>query len=344
MNENQDVSFNLSGGLSDSLKHFNIDGTEATHVDVWVEALEDKSIWLGFLRNTEKFKFNLKGPDEALAPDGKLSTGCDRLFSLEAQGVIKLGEDSIFCLDSDDSFIKSFIPSYTSKKISRNHVYTTNIYAVENAFLHQDHIDPCLLANIYKGSLDAEVMPSEFILCISEIIYEAYIALNYIEGIGRSREFAVSRKIVHNSLDKLAAASLVNHKECSTFKNFENEISAISENSRKAIDAIGREGFETFKQALNNNGISESNIYLFVRGHTLFDTITKLYDNVSRKHKDLEIERLKSTYTDSSEKVAHVEKIWMSFPLLLKTKFTMSKVEVPYLKRSLDRLSTDYSL
>ncbi|KJZ41764.1 hypothetical protein [Pseudomonas fluorescens] len=343
MNDAQDVSFDLSGGVGHSLKYFNIDGTEAVHVDVWVEALADKMVWQDFLRNTQDFKFNLRGPDEVTAADGKRSTGCDRLFALENQGVIKVGKDCIFCLDSDDSFIKSFVPGYTSKKLPRDHVYVTNIYAVDNAFLYLEHVDLSLRGNICQGDHNVKVMPSQFILDVSSIIYEAYVALNYIEGLGRAREFSVKRKIVHESLDKLVSIAFDDYKNCSVFKDFESEISSIFVTANSAIDAIGREGFESYKQTLANIGITETNVYLFVRGHNIFDVVAALFDNVSDEYKQLEIDRLESAYADSSDQVAHVEYIWQKFSVFVKTKFMMGRVSVPYLQQTLDRLSADYS-
>ncbi|PCM47867.1 hypothetical protein CP335_20455 [Pseudomonas fluorescens] len=344
MNDAQDVSFDLSGGVGHSLKYFNIDGTEAVHVDVWVEALADKMVWQDFLRNTQDFKFNLKGPDEVKAKDGKRSTGCDRLFALEKQGVITVGQDCIFCLDSDDSFIKSFVPGYTSKKFPRDHVYVTNIYAVDNAFLHLEHVDLSLRGNICQGDHNIKVMPSQFICDISNIIYEAYVALNYIEGLGRAREFSIRRKNVHEALDKLVGIAFDNYSKCSVFKDFEREVSAILVTANSAINAIGREGFDNYKKDLADNGITAANIYLFVRGHNIFDVVAALFDNVSDAYKELEIERLKSSYADSVDQVRHVEEIWLKFSVFVRTKFTMGRVPVPYLQQTLDRLSADYSI
>ncbi|MFK4232816.1 hypothetical protein [Pseudomonas guariconensis] len=344
MNDTQDVSFGLSGGLGDSLKYFNIDGTEAVHVDVWVEALEDKIVWQDFLRNTPDFKFNLRGPDEAVSEDGKVSTGCDRLFALEKQGVITLGKDSIFCLDSDDSFIKSFVPGYQSKKLPRDHVYVTSIYAIDNAFLYLDHVDSSLTGNVCQGEHNIKVMPSKLILDISRVVYEAYVALSYIEAMGRSREFSLARKAVHESLSRLSSMSFDNYDKCEVFKAFAAELSGISQAASAAVEKIGSEGFSAFQQELTRAGVSEKNIYLFVRGHNIFDVVTELFDAVSLHYKSLEINRLKGLYPNSTDKVAHVEELWQRFSVFLKTKFTMGRVPVPFLQQSLQRLSGDYSI
>ncbi|UVL17673.1 hypothetical protein LOY44_16870 [Pseudomonas sp. B21-044] len=343
MNDAQDVSFDVSGGLGDSLKYFNIDGTEAIHVDVWVEALEDKFVWRDVLHNTDSYKFILKGPDEAIAEDGKVATGCGRLFSLEKQGVIKLGKDCIFCIDSDDSFIKSFVPGFESVKQSRDHVYATNIYAIDNAFLYHVHIDESFEVSSCQGRHDVAVMPSRFIQDVTKPLFEPYISLCYLEAVGRAEEFSLSRKLLHKAVEKLCDVDLKNYGECSVFKSYGQEVAGISSASLAAINAVGVEGYNAYKDKLSNCGISEANIYLFVRGHSIFDAVSIVYDAVSYECKQNEISRV-SAQANTENRIKNVERIWQKFSVYLKNKFHMGRVPVPFLQHSLVRLKQDYSL
>ena len=345
MNGDKDISFRVSGkGVGDKRKYFNIDGSEATRVDVWVEALADKWFWLEYFQDNSDYKFNFRGPDEIDAKDKKRSTGCDRLFTLEKQKEIILGNDCILCLDSDDSYIKSFIPGFTSKKSQRPHVYTTKIYAIDNAFLLDKHVDHVFNIITTKGGAGASWPPSELISNIAKTTWSAYTGIYYLEAVGRNREFKVSQKLAYKLISKLWKADASNIQNCSTYKKFQAEYSKLESTVNAAIKAVDQQGYDKFITALENSGINQTTFYLFIRGHSLFDSTTSCYEVINETHKTNEINRVKKEYPDHTGIVLSIQRTWKTFPEILTAKFSARKTPVPFFCDTLKTLSDHYNL
>lgn len=344
MNEDKDVSFRVSGGVGERRKKFNIDGSEAMHVDVWVEALADKWFWLEYLRDNSDFKFRVKGPDEKTAKDNKKSTGCDRLFALEKQAEIVLGTDCIFCLDSDDSFIKSLIDGYESLKKPRKHVYVTNIYAIDNAYLIFNHVDHSFGQVTTKGSQASTHPPSTFINGIATTLWNAYTGIYYLEGTARAKQFNLSLKQANNLIEKLSKANIDNYPNCSTYKKFTENAAKLEKLVFTALNSIGIDNYNKFLQKLSDTGINANNFYLFIRGHNLFDATTSVYEKVNDRFKMAEIARVMTDYKDFEHKVTCIKSSWPTFPDFLIKKFSAHQTSVPFLERTLAQISNDYNL
>lgn len=344
MNEDKDVSFPVSGGLGKALMLFNIDGSEALHVDVWVEALADKWFWQDFLKANDKFKFNVRGPDEADSKDGKRSTGCDRLFALEKQKVLNLGKDCIFCIDSDDSFVKGMIPGYTSKKATRPHVYVTNIYAIDNAFLSGEYVDHAFTTLTTVGPHLHNLLPSKFIKMIAMEVWDTYTGIYYLEGIKKARGFGLSHRHVYDEVEKLRQANVINLNSCAAYKDFVSSLSVLKVKVKSAVASVGVAGYEKFIEGLAGVGVTADTFFLFMRGHNLFDAVTDAFEKVNKGFKDAEIARVRAAFKKCEDRVAHIEGSWLEFPCYLKAKFSPDRVEVPFLKSTLDVLKVDYSL
>jgi hypothetical protein len=344
MNADKDVSFKVSGGTGKRRGKFNIDGSEAMHVDVWVEALADKWFWLEYLRDNSDFKFSVKGPDEKDAKDDKKSTGCDRLFALEKQKEIVLGVDCIFCLDSDDSFIKSLIEGYKSLKKPRKHVYVTNIYAIDNAYLIDDHVDHSFSQVTTKGSQASAHPPSTFINGIATTLWNAYTGIYYLEGTAHAKQFNLSLKQANNLIEKLNKVNIDNYPDCSTYKKFIGSAAKLEKRVFKALNSIGIDNYKKFLQKLSDADVNVNNFYLFIRGHNLFDATTAVYEKVNDRLKKTEIARVKADYEDFEHKVTCIESSWSTFPNFLITKFSAYHTSVPFLERTLTQISNDYNL
>ncbi|WP_095128635.1 DUF4435 domain-containing protein [Pseudomonas sp. Irchel s3h14] len=344
MNEDQDISFGVSGDVGDSLRFFNIDGSDALPVDVWVEALDDKRFWLDYFKSNDRYKFYVRGPDEAVAPDGKVANGCDRLFSLERQSVLTLGVGCIFCIDSDDSYLKSFVPGYVSQKLPRDHVFVTNIYALDNAFVYSEYVDHAFGLLVCKGGHELKVLPSKFIASVSSSIWSAFVGIYYLEVIGRDKEFSLSKRLINNALDKLGKVIISEFDQCEVYNNYLAEVADIESAVRSALLTVGQEGYDLFCSELETAGVSADNVYLFLRGHNLFDVVASVYEVVSQEFKCIEIERVKTVHANSASVVAGIEKNWQAVSSFLKARFSLVGADIPFLKCTLERISADYSL
>lgn len=343
MNEDVDYSFEVSGGEGESLRLFNIDGSDALPVDVWVEALEDKWFWQEFFVSNEHFKFDVREPDEVVAPDGKHATGCDRLFSLEKQKVLNLGVDCIFCVDSDDVFIKSRVAGYVSRK-KRQYVYLTNIYAIDNAFISPNHVDSSFVTLSTKARHRHKLLPSDFIKGIASAIWVSYTGLYYLEACGVAQNHGLSQKLAYLKVESLSRANVEDLASCAVYAKFIANIAVLTRKVLDCVELVGAEGYDTFIRDLERDGVTADNFFLFMRGHSLFDAVIGAFEVINKKCKEEEIAKIKAKYRDFQSRIEHVERNWQKFGCYLKTKFSPVHVQVPFLDVTLQVLKDDYSI
>lgn len=346
INSDKDFSFTYDGFEGLRAKHFNIDGSLAEHVTVWVEAHDDKRFWMAFLKSDEKYKFSMKAPDEIIASDGKTATGCGRLFSLEKQGDITLAKHNIFCLDSDDSFVKALIPGYSSQKIARDHLFVTNIYAIENATLDLSHLNETFVSTTGLPLESLTTTPSDFIESLSNCIYEVYKDAYFFEAITKdSEKSAKLRKSLFDEIKNLSTLAhgvkIENSKELALLKKslkathteIENEISKLNKQNEKT----------QFTTDLKTLGITPQNFFLFVNGHKLFDLVCEVFQIYSEILRDKEVERIKKAHKKSKSVVSGLINGWPVFSETLKFGFLAKNPQVPFLSDTLNRLEIEYS-
>jgi len=350
LNDERDVGFSFDAEYGDRTKYFNIDGSMAQHVNVWVEALDDQRFWMGYLKPNDFFKFAFKQPTDIVTLTGTAAGGCERLFYYEKNEIIKLGVTEIFCLDSDDSYVKAFLGEYTSPKRPRPYVYSTNIYAIENAFLSGELIDRTFESVVARPIEGLAVLPSVFIRELSRIIFPLVKRMAFYEVASKDCEDAIrvrrSVRILFRSLKRVNCTA--NLSQCENFKKFiasvnvlEVEVLAVFE-QLKIEDAYSR-----FEDKIHRAGIHAENAFLFYRGHSIFDSVIKAYAILSDAYRMEEVAKVEAAFKNSGEQaindqVAGVNKAWGTLGETLKQNFYIMRPSVPFLSEACSRLMTDY--
>jgi len=346
VDNDKDIGFTFDAADGERTKFFNIDGSLARHVDVWVEAFDDKRFWLGYLVANERFKFTMKTPDAAVTTDGVVTNGCDRLFLLEETGVIKLGTTQIFCIDGDDSFLKSYIPGFTSKKLSRENVYSTNIHSIENAFL-----SPSLLDNVFEAITGCSTrslcnQPSDVIHTISKTISPVVTMLAFCEAVSRdSPACCAMRKRLNAALQTVRKTEFLGGIEaCTFFTSFLEETKSVREEVILELNRLGEwEAYEKYAATLTTAGFGDNHAYLFARGHSIYKGVIDMLGRVTELYRVEEEARLIKKHSKSDDLVRGLNKNWLNFDIALKTSFYAQRPAVPFLAATCDRLKQDYA-
>lgn len=341
----KDVGFDFRSEDLEKTKHFNLDGSSAIHVDVWVEAYDDKRFWLTHLPRNSRYKFFIKTPDEITAPDGKVSTGCDRLFKLEGDGVIVLGKAQIFCLDSDDSFLKFFLPSFTCSKSNRDYIYYTSSYAIENIYLNPLILDRVFEVVTGNGSSSLLTPPSILLKKLSALVFEVVILLYFFEVVIKS---STSPNPYRPKLSKiLKSVGRVDCTQslasCAHFLNVTKSLNKLGRSIYNSVVAAGKSpDYSAYRISVVSAGVTGDNAYLFVRGHCLYEGVINSLLKVTDGVRDREIARVKATYADYEGRVKAIIKQWPDCEHSLKAAYHAIPPSTPFFDATLSRLAADY--
>ena len=345
INSDQEFGFSFDDSVGARSKFFNIDGTETEHVNIWVEAYDDRRFWLSYIKSNSLYKFSFKTPDEAQSNDGKIATGCERLFSLERSGDITLGKHNIFCLDSDDSFIKNCIPNYSCRKKPRNFLFFTNIYAVENAILDPEHLDQTLEIVLGQEIPKTDTPPSKFILTLSRAIFPAFLNASFLEATTNYSEISTKlRAKLTNEIKSLADLDINEDiQQSETFKSLSTRIQGINTVILQEINSSANsEKLIKFITQTADLGIDAENVYLFINGHMLYDLITHIYQKYSDVVRQAETARLKTIAPPNPQAIKCLKNAWPKFSEYLRSGFFAKAPNIQFLKNTFDSFEKEY--
>lgn len=351
LNNEMDVGFSFDAEYGSRTKYFNIDGSMAQHVNVWVEALDDQRFWMGYLKANDDFKFAFKQPTEVESGCGTAAGGCERLFHFEKKEIIKLGVTEIFCLDSDDSYVKAFLEEYVSPKKQRPFVYSTNIYAIENAFLNGELIDRTFEFVVARPVSGLAVAPSTFVLELSRIIFPLIKRMAFYEVVSKDCEDAIRvRKSLRRSFRSLERVNCkADLSRCEFFVRFVDSVSVLHAEICAVFEKQSIENsYLAFEDQIHKAGIAAENAFLFYRGHSIFDSVIKAYASLSDSYRVEEVAKVEAAFINSGEQalndqVSGVNKAWVVLGETLKQNFYVARPSVPFLNEACARLKADYN-
>ncbi len=343
---NKDVGFSFSSADLEKTKFFNLDGSSVIHVDVWVEAFDDKRFWLAHLPTSPKYKFFTKIPDEITAPDGKTSTGCDRLFKMERDGVIVLGKSQIFCLDSDDSYLKEFVSGFSSNKQERSFVYVTKVYAIDNVFLTASLLDRVFESVTGTSVSGLPSRPSALLAEVSHLISEIVLCLAFYDVVLYCRKVRNEFKVKFNkllvSLIKLDCQRAL--KSCPEFLKVTIAFAKLNKRLESLFISSGKKPeYDKFRVAVIGAGYSSKDAYLFVRGHCIYEGLVGALEKTSLGIRDAEIARITALYPDYEPRVQAIMNQWPDFGHALKSSYYAALPVVPFFESCRSRLVADYA-
>ncbi|MBV4459448.1 DUF4435 domain-containing protein [Pseudomonas sp. COR58] len=346
LGKNKDVGFSFNSADLEKTKYFNLDGTSVIHVDVWVEAFDDKRFWLAHLPNSPKYKFFPKIPDQITAPDGKVSTGCDRLFKMERDGVITLGKAQIFCLDSDDSYLKKFISGFSSQKLERDFVYVTNVYAIDNVFLQSDLLDRVFESVTGTPVASLATKPSGLLAEVSSLVFDVALGLAFYDVVLHSRK---ARNVFKDKFNRILQSQLKLDcqralSSCPEFSRISSSFLKLKRSLENLIVSTGKKvEYDRFRADAIGTGYSSSNAYLFVRGHCVYEGLVSSLLKTSLGIRDAEIVRVTALYSDHVHRVQAIKSQWPDFDHALKTSYYAALPVIPFFDLCRSRLLADYA-
>ena len=341
MLSHSEFGFTVSSSDIQKASLFNIDGSDRNVVLVWVESLEDKIFWGACLPRLDSIQFDIKIADDIDASDGKAATGCTRLFSLRDIGDLNLGTNLIFCLDSDDRFLARLFPP---SAVTEAHIYYTNVYSIENAYLDKLHADRTFESVAACSVRDLTLCPSQLLACISKAVHKTILLLAF------TLENFDYHLVGHCKANFLSAISKIGAMD----SDIEVEKSEIFSEFKKTLEDVNCEllqniydhGLEQlyseFSTAASSNLIDESNAYLFVRGHDLFNSVTRVFETANKKRKNDEIARVAQKHKGAQDVINAVKNNWKDFGGALKTGFYAATPNVPFFERTITRITEDY--
>ena len=351
LGDEKEVGFSFDAQYGDRTKYFNIDGSMALHVNVWVEALDDQRFWMGYLKKNDHFKFAFKQPTDIGSLNSTNAGGCDRLFYFERNEIIKLGVTEIFCLDSDDSYVKGFLGEYVSPKKVRPFVYSTNIYAIENAFLSGELIDRTFESVVARPVAALAVAPSALVRELSKIIFPLLKRMAFYEVSSKDCEDAIrirrSLRAYFRSLRQVNCNDDLS--QCEVLKRFASSVGALHVEICTVFQQLKIESaYEKFEVEVHKAGINSETAFLFYKGHSIFDSVIKAFARLSDSYRLAEVAKVEAAFKNSgaqaiNDQVVGVNKAWVALGETLKQNFYVARPSVPFLNDACARLKADYN-
>lgn len=334
LNDDKDVGFVFDAADSERTRFFNIDGSTAMNVNVWVEAQDDKRFWSAYLTDSDSYKFTYKLGSEESDHDGNVGSGCRRLLKLQRQGVIKIGLGEIICMDSDGAYLREKVPGYVDKQLKSPHVYYTNVYAIENAYLH-----PQLLNNVLKfatasADLGVGVKPSELIASISALCFSLVINTAFLEVVdGAWIEKSKIKKRTNSILSRIKMVDCSGGlNACGIHAEIAGRISSLSQVLTDHISSLSIDArYKKYLQDVALGGVSSDNCYLFLHGHSFYEGVICAIDKINDYWLKVEVEKVRDR-AGSEEEITYITRNWPDIQQTLRSFYFANLPEVEFLQ------------
>ncbi|MGZ5076993.1 MAG: DUF4435 domain-containing protein [Methylobacter sp.] len=287
----------LTGYLSsDYQKAINFLSPKSTPktVFVQVEGIDDVSFWfdiLNYCQGQGKVKFDVQPYS-----NNSLETGKERLRKLFSQ----TGEYFIICLDSDYDYL---FPEYSdvSKAINKNkHIFQTYAYSIENLKCYAESLASVCVKT--TNNTKETINFTELLRQYSKTIYNLFIWNLYFYSIKDTNTFTIDKFCGEIKIKKSPDIDnnytvLRDLEECVQIKlaQLENDFPDI----KKDIDA--------FAKQFEKSGLNETNAYLFIQGHVLYENFVLMFiKSICRKLKHERINQIKESGIHKEEIINHL--------------------------------------
>lgn len=244
-------------------------------VFVYVESFADVGFWYGILSPYEKqnnIKFDISPYSE-----NDLTTGKDKLIKLFPQ----TAQNLIICLDSDYDYL---LQTTNAEKINdrRPYIFQTYAYAIENLKCYAESLN--LLCVKATNNTDETVNLSEFLKEYSRIIYPLLIWNIYFEYINEDSSFS------REEFGKIVTVDDI------TFNNYQDKLTIIQNSVNEKLSIFySDDSFIEFCKQIHKLELNDTNAYLFMNGHHLYNFLANFLVNICETLKDnrkTEIEEL----------------------------------------------------
>ncbi len=235
---------------------------------VHVEDFDDAVFWeKTFNHFLPKQKFNFVY--YSLSPTGNETTGCEQCLKYKDF----LSNRFFICIDSDYRYLLQ-----ESKINASNHIYQTYTYSIENHLCYAPKLNEISerCTRIVSRIFDFE----RFLFAYSNTVFEAFIWHLYFLRNGDVKSFSKDEfnRIIH-LLQVIPDYDVTNNGNAMIVE-LENRCNMKIKSLKVQYPDID---IESEKAYFNTLGVNADNVYLFVRGHNLFDLIAKIGEIVNEK-------------------------------------------------------------
>lgn len=235
----------------------------------------------------------------------------------EASGVTQclsfkpyLGKDFFICIDSDYRYLLQ------EKDINiHNYIFQTYTYAIENHYCAAPGLD--YVCKRASGEANGIFNFELFLERYSEIIYELF--LWYIHA----------RITFDFTFERWEFYQLISLRRNAPYPDIKNngasELAFMNEKVQSKLRLLKREypftNIEHVRQRMNDLGVRTDNVYLFIRGHNLFDTVVAIGRKVCEKL----LENKKNMQNNESHQIAEIYSEGHDFENHIKHNFSFGK-------------------
>ncbi|NOQ35903.1 MAG: DUF4435 domain-containing protein [Methylococcaceae bacterium] len=234
-------------------------------IDVYVENFDDISFWHNILCDYEKqanIKFNIRAYSRNNFMDGK--EGLKKLFH-------QTGDYFIICLDSDYDYLLAENSDKAQEINSNPYIFQTYAYSIENLKSYAESLNNLCV----QATHNTEEIIDFFILIenYSKIIYELFIWNLYFYNQHDTNSFSLKDfcKVI-----KITKSPEIEHHGKAALevleKRTEDKLKQLQQDFPETTQKI-----MPFSEKLQHLGLFETNTYLFIQGHTLYDNVVLMF-------------------------------------------------------------------
>lgn len=294
----EEFGFPIDSEYLESQSFFEEDPSAPKEVLVWTESDDDIRLWMQVFVDNEKFTFKFRPASKFVSADGASGNGCSRLIKLYDTKNIIPGKQNIICLDSDFKFIAKQSTDYNGRDYAAPHFYWTHVHSKEHIFLDCDLIDDIVSISSLVPLKQLKQHTKDIYCAIAQQIYSPLTSIIFLMSLSFDKltdeveRFKIQFREGLFILLRLKKG-VVNFTACDIWKAFAIAMQELNESLTQYISDEGKEkSLASFRQNLADIGITNSNIYLFTRGHdweTVAKHLTKCHLEILQEQKFKEI-------------------------------------------------------
>lgn len=249
----------------------------------YVESYDDIFFWRSILSKyeTDTRKFEVMLPSKTNLNRGKKTAMMNKL----GEG---LGEYMIACVDADIDYLLQRHTRNSCLMLDNPYVVHTYAYAIENLQCWAPSLhDVCVMSTLNDRRIfDFE----EFLKVYSEIVYELFIWCIWLYREGRFSEFPLNK--LNNNITPEHLNIFKPEESLDRLRHHVNRKVAWMQQTYP--EAKGK--LKPLKAELEKLGLTPQNTYLYIQGHTLFDSVVCILlepiITILRREREKEIKEL----------------------------------------------------
>lgn len=277
---------------------------------VYVESDDDIAFWRHILSPFEQNKcsFDIQLPIKNALEKGKIEV---------LKFADRVGKNLILCVDSDYDYLLQQKTATSTLINSNPYIFQTYAYSIENLLCYAES-----LANICTQATknNNQIIDFEELLKFySKTIYQLFLWSVHFAFIADTTSFTIEKFC---ATIKILNTPLVSEKFMTAFENLktkvDEKIAALEISFSNEIAQV-----EALKQSLQALGVEETNVYLFVQGHTIKDNVVLMFLKSIFEHlKNEKIQQIKSNaknFTVISNEIDHYKKQTIPIAYVLST-------------------------